>query len=70
VHSRIQPWDHAAGVLIVCEAGGRCAFLDAPSDYAPAPSADRPMLCVADAAIWPDVAARLTAAPGAPSEQD
>lgn len=28
LHSRSLPWDHAAGMLIVAEAGGRAAFLD------------------------------------------
>ncbi len=62
VSSRIHPWDHAAGALIVHETGGRAAFLDDYSDYAPLPSADRPLLVTAAGRDWTAVAGKLLGA--------
>lgn len=50
LHSRSLPWDHAAGMLIVSEAGGKAAFLDgAPYDTR---IPDRPVLAAASEAGW------------------
>lgn len=62
VSSRIHPWDHAAGALILAQAGGRVAFLDtgdAGEDYGPIDSADRPMLAVAAGRDWSAIAGAL-----------
>jgi fructose-1,6-bisphosphatase/inositol monophosphatase family enzyme len=50
LHSRSLPWDHAAGVLIVREAGGLADFLDGTA-YDPRIS-DRPVLAAASRAAW------------------
>jgi len=50
LHSRSLPWDHAAGMLIVREAGGCASFLDG-TDYDPR-IPDRPLLATASAAGW------------------
>jgi len=47
---RSLPWDHAAGALIVTEAGGVARFLDG-SDYEPCVS-DRPILVSTDDDSW------------------
>lgn len=50
LHSRSLPWDHAAGILIVREAGGRAGFFD-DSPYDPR-IPDRPVLAAASGAAW------------------
>ncbi|HEX7753366.1 MAG TPA: inositol monophosphatase family protein [Novosphingobium sp.] len=59
IFQRTLPWDHAAGVLFVNEAGGKAARPDGssyrPGDY------DRPGLIGASSpALWDALAARLT----------
>lgn len=53
LHSRSLPWDHAAGMLIVSEAGGRAGFLDGASYDTRIP--DRPVLAAASEAGWQTV---------------
>lgn len=48
--SRLTPWDHAAGALIVRKAGGHVAMLDG-SPYR-ADRRDGYLLCASDAATW------------------
>jgi fructose-1,6-bisphosphatase/inositol monophosphatase family enzyme len=50
LHSRSLPWDHAAGMLIVAEAGGVVGFLDG-TPYDPR-IADRAVLAAADRSAW------------------
>jgi len=50
LHSRSLPWDHAAGMLIVNEAGGCASFLDG-STY-DARITDQPVLAAASRASW------------------
>jgi fructose-1,6-bisphosphatase/inositol monophosphatase family enzyme len=50
LHSRSLPWDHAAGMLIVAEAGGCGSFLDG-GGYDPRIT-DRPVLSAASASAW------------------
>ena len=52
IYSRAYPWDHAAGVLIMNEIGGKALYLDAPEDYALAPSLGRPFLVGASKDAW------------------
>jgi fructose-1,6-bisphosphatase/inositol monophosphatase family enzyme len=59
LHSRSLPWDHAAGMLIAGEAGGRAAFLDGTA-YDPRIH-DRPVLAASDAACWARVRDAVTA---------
>ena len=59
ISSRIYPWDHAAGVLIVTETGGVAAYLDDDAPFQPAPWADRPLLVTAKGRDWGDIAARI-----------
>lgn len=53
LHSRSLPWDHAAGTLIVREAGGLAGFLG-EARYDPRIT-DRPVLAAADQATWDTV---------------
>jgi fructose-1,6-bisphosphatase/inositol monophosphatase family enzyme len=53
LHSRSLPWDHAAGMLIVREAGGLAGFADG-SGYDPR-ILDRPVLAAANRAAWETV---------------
>ena len=50
LHTRSLPWDHAAGMLIVKEAGGAAAFLDG-SPYDPR-IPNRALLAAIDAESW------------------
>jgi fructose-1,6-bisphosphatase/inositol monophosphatase family enzyme len=53
LHSRSLPWDHAAGMLIIAEAGGRASFLDG-GVYDPR-IIDRSVLAAASPAAWQTV---------------
>lgn len=57
--SRIHPWDHAAGALMLSELGGEARWLDTGEPYAPQGSADRPLLATAPGRNWRDIALRL-----------
>jgi fructose-1,6-bisphosphatase/inositol monophosphatase family enzyme len=50
LHSRSLPWDHAAGMLITAEAGGRAGFLDGGA-YDPGVF-DRAVLAAASGEAW------------------
>ncbi len=52
ISSRIHPWDHAAGALILSETGGSAKFIDDEAAYSPADSADRPLLAVSSGRDW------------------
>jgi fructose-1,6-bisphosphatase/inositol monophosphatase family enzyme len=54
LHSRSLPWDHAAGMLITEEAGGKSGFLDG-TEYDPR-IPDRPVLAASGAIAWDEVA--------------
>ncbi|MGF1543604.1 MAG: inositol monophosphatase family protein [Parvularculaceae bacterium] len=56
ISSRIHAWDHVAGALMVEELGGEARYLDNDAPFAPADSADRPLLAVAPGRSWRDVA--------------
>lgn len=57
--SRIHPWDHVAGALIVKEIGGKTAFLDSGEDYPPMPSLDALLLGTAPGRDWRAIAEAL-----------
>lgn len=57
--SRIHPWDHAAGALILAELGGRAAFLENGETYSPRDSIDAPLLATAPGRDWAEVSGRL-----------
>jgi fructose-1,6-bisphosphatase/inositol monophosphatase family enzyme len=57
--SRIHAWDHAAGALILSEAGGAVRWLDNGEPYAPQASRDRPLLATAQGRDWVDIAGRI-----------
>ena len=44
LYSRVHPWDHAAGILMLTEIGGRAAYLDNDAPYAPRLTVGRPLL--------------------------
>lgn len=57
--SRIHPWDHLAGALILDELGGRAAFLDDGAPLRPGRSVDRALLAAAPGRDWTQLAALL-----------
>lgn len=57
--SRMHPWDHLAGALILDQLGGRTAFLDDGAPLRPQPSVDRLHLAVAPGRDWETFAAAL-----------
>lgn len=59
VSSRIHPWDHVAGALLIAELGGRTAFLDSGATYAPQDSIDAPLLATAPGRDWTEISAQL-----------
>ena len=59
IYSRVYPWDHAAGVLMLREVGGRAAYLDDESLYAPRLTIGRPLLVAANADTWERVRAAV-----------
>jgi fructose-1,6-bisphosphatase/inositol monophosphatase family enzyme len=64
LHSRSLPWDHAAGMMIVAEAGGVARFLDG-SAYDPRIADKKPLAATTEEA-WQRIASIVTAP--APSE--
>lgn len=53
-YRRLNPWDHAAGVLMVEEAGGKAALLDG-SPYVPVPQTGNSLLMARDAESWDEL---------------
>ncbi len=50
--SRCHPWDHAAGILMLTEIGGRAEYLDDGAAYTPRPSFGRPLLVSGSDGNW------------------
>lgn len=59
ISSLIHPWDHAAGVLMVNETGGKAAFLDDEEPYTPRGSVQKPLLVSAARREWAGIAETL-----------
>ncbi len=55
---RLTPWDHAAGALIVAQAGGVARMLDGGAYRADL--RDGALLCARSEDVWQDVAARMS----------
>ena len=51
----LKPWDHAAGVLIMEEAGGYGAFVDTNEPYRPGPIVNNRYLATFRSEIWSDI---------------
>jgi len=58
-YRRLKPWDHAAGDLIVREAGGHAAGLDSETPYMPAEPERNGLLLACDRTSWDRVATVL-----------
>ncbi len=52
LYSRVHPWDHAAGVLMLTEIGGRAEYLDDASAYSPRATQGRPLLVAGNQGVW------------------
>jgi fructose-1,6-bisphosphatase/inositol monophosphatase family enzyme len=52
IYSRVFPWDHAAGILMLREIGGKAAYLDDGAPYAPRLTVGRPLLAAGNALQW------------------
>ena len=48
----LKPWDHAAGILIMEEAGGYGAFIDTNSPYTPGPIINNRFVATYRGEIW------------------
>ena len=59
LYSRVHPWDHAAGVMMLREIGGRAEYLDDGAPYAPRPVQGRPLLVAGAEEVWRAVSAGL-----------
>ncbi len=59
LYSRCWPWDHAAGVLILNEIGGRAEYLDDGAPYHPRVTQGRPLLVAGSNARWERVREEL-----------
>ena len=59
LYSRVHPWDHLAGGLLLNELGGTLAFVEDGEVLVPAPSADRPMLVTARGRDWQMIKEKL-----------
>ncbi len=55
LYSRCHPWDHAAGILMLTEIGGRAEYLDDGAPYAPRPTQGRPLLVAGNEIVWRNV---------------
>ena len=55
IYSRVYPWDHAAGILMLREIGGKAAYLDDESPYAPRLTVGRPLLAAGAIGVWEKV---------------
>jgi len=62
--SRCSPWDHAAGVLMLREIGGRARYLDDGAPYTPQATFGRPMLVAGSLSVWEEVNAAIGHAAG------
>ena len=63
IFERTLPWDHAAGVLFVNEAGGKAARPDGAA-YRVDQHGQRGLIGASSAALWEDMARRLGDLPG------
>ncbi len=62
IFTRLLPWDHAAGILMIAEAGGCYGFVDGAPRTGPWRPVDRdvPFLLAPDAASWRQIRDTLT----------
>lgn len=51
-YNKLKPWDHAAGVLIMEEAGGYGAFIDTNRPYSPGPIINNRFVVTYRGEIW------------------
>lgn len=61
LYSRVHPWDHAAGVSMLWEIGGRAEYLDDRSKYNAHATQGRPLLVSGSQDRWQNVDQALTA---------
>ncbi len=52
LYARVHPWDHVAGVLMLCEIGGRVEYLDNGAPYTPQATQGRPLLVAGSGEHW------------------
>ena len=52
LYSRCHPWDHAAGIMMLSEIGGRAEYLDNAATYTPMPTIGRPLLVAGSQENW------------------
>ena len=59
--ARLNVWDHAAGVLLLREIGGRAQFVGTNAPYQPRQSIGQPLLVAPSLDVWHAVEAKLSA---------
>lgn len=69
LYSRVHPWDHAAGVLMLWEIGGRAEYLDNSAIYTPHATQGRPLLASGSAENWETVCTALLSNSASQSQQ-
>ena len=60
LYSRVHPWDHAAGVMMLGEIGGRAAYLDNLTPYAPRLTVGRPLLAAGNVDSWEQIRSMIS----------
>lgn len=60
LYSRVHPWDHAAGVMMLGEIGGRAAYLDNLMPYAPRLTVGRPLLAAGNVDSWEQIRSMIS----------
>jgi len=54
-YGNLKPWDHAAGLLLLKEAGGHAAFVETGKEYVPGPIERSRLVATRSADSWQDV---------------
>ena len=60
LYSRCSPWDHAAGVLMLNEIGGKAEYLDDNAPYRPVATQGRPLLAASNVQFFTKIANAIT----------
>ena len=54
-YGNLKPWDHAAGLLLLKEAGGHAAYVASKREYVPGPIERSRLIATRTAQNWPNI---------------